>query len=75
MNDMRDLLIVILNELLNFPKYFEGILRNYEPKNQIEAEILMEDRNFIEAMKVKVFSEQEEKKKNMLATAPGPTST
>lgn len=60
---MKELLTLLLNDLLLFPKYLEGIVPQ-----------VPEDEDFVavQKFKVKVFSEGEDKKKNIMATTPGP---
>ncbi|CAD8182690.1 unnamed protein product [Paramecium pentaurelia] len=74
MQDMRELLLLILNDLLAFPKYLDGLAKTFEQNSQEDKEYMRQDIFQIEYMKDKLFQDTEEKKKNLLNSSLGLTN-
>ncbi|CAD8198282.1 unnamed protein product [Paramecium pentaurelia] len=71
MQDMRELLMLLLNDLLAYPKYLDGLLKQCETNTEEDKEKIQKDKLQVDMIKQKMFQDTEEKKKNLLATTPG----
>lgn len=67
MMEMRDLLLLLLGDLLQFPKYLDGILLPFSFINEEQYQMIANDRIAVDRLKLSLLSELEEKKKNLIA--------